>query len=41
MLLHYQLKKIAEEKVVAEQANKPEPQPQKSAPKKPVKKKGE
>jgi hypothetical protein len=33
MLLHYQLKKIAEEKAVA----KPEP----TAPKKPAKKKGE
>jgi hypothetical protein len=41
MLLHYQLKKIAEEKAVAEQVSKPEPQPQNTAPKKPAKKKGE
>jgi hypothetical protein len=37
MLLHYQLKKIAEEKAFAEQVVKPEP----PAPKKPAKKKGE
>jgi hypothetical protein len=36
MLLHYQLKKLAEEKAAAEQVAKPEPQP-----KKPAKKKGE
>jgi hypothetical protein len=37
MLLHYQLKKLAEAKAVAEQVAKPEP----TAPKKPAKKKGE